>query len=54
MNELNECIILLWVSGSLDRRNRIIFCTYCRRGLINTFSIYFVHTLTFKRLIVYV
>lgn len=45
MNELNEFIVLLWVSGSLGRRNRIIYCTYCRGGLINTFSIYFIHTL---------
>lgn len=50
MNELNECIALLWVSGSLCRRNGIIFCTYYRGGLINTFSIYFIHTFTIESL----
>lgn len=51
MNELNECIVLLWVSGSPGRRKRIIFCTYCQGGLIKPFSIYLIHTLTVERLI---
>lgn len=53
MNELNECIELLGLSRSLDRRNRKFFVHIVEDDL-KILLTYFVHTLTFKRLIAYV
>lgn len=53
MNELNECIALLGVSGSLDRKNRKFLYILSKRTYKKILLAYFVHTLSYKRPIAY-